>query len=56
MITENGLGEFDKLTADDRVQDDDRIAYLQSHLKACQEAMQDGSSSSATAPGPSPIS
>ena len=42
MITENGLGEFDKLTADGRVQDDYRIAYLHSHLKACQEAMQDG--------------
>ena len=42
MITENGLGEFDKLEAGDRVNDDYRIAYLHSHLKACQEAMQDG--------------
>mgnify|MGYP002134946012 CR=1 FL=1 len=42
MITENGLGEFDKLEAGDKVNDDYRIAYLHSHLKACQEAMQDG--------------
>ncbi len=42
MITENGLGEFDKLAAGDRVHDDYRIDYLRSHVKACQEALQDG--------------
>ena len=42
MITENGLGEFDQLGADDKVHDDYRIAYLKSHLVACQEALQDG--------------
>lgn len=42
MITENGLGEFDKLEADDQIHDDYRIDYLRSHLLACQQAMQDG--------------
>ena len=42
MITENGLGEFDKLEAGDKVNDAYRIDYLRSHVKACQEAMQDG--------------
>ncbi|MGL5365126.1 MAG: glycoside hydrolase family 1 protein, partial [Plesiomonas shigelloides] len=42
MITENGLGEFDKLEAGDQIHDDYRIDYLRSHLVACQQAMQDG--------------
>ncbi|MGF7033136.1 6-phospho-beta-glucosidase [Paenibacillus mucilaginosus] len=42
FITENGLGEFDKLEADDTVHDDYRIAYLRSHLLQCQQAMSDG--------------
>jgi 6-phospho-beta-glucosidase len=42
LITENGLGEFDKLTADERVHDDYRIAYLRDHLRACREAISDG--------------
>ena len=42
LITENGLGEFDKLEANERVHDDYRIAYLQSHLHACKEALSDG--------------
>lgn len=42
MITENGLGEFDQLGEGDQVHDDYRIAYLKSHLHACQQAMQDG--------------
>ncbi len=42
MITENGLGEFDQLEADDSVHDAYRIAYLKSHLVACQQALQDG--------------
>ncbi|MBB5190909.1 6-phospho-beta-glucosidase [Silvimonas terrae] len=42
MVTENGLGEFDKLEAGDQVHDDYRIDYLRAHLQACQEAMSDG--------------
>ncbi|BCL76547.1 beta-glucosidase [Jeongeupia sp. HS-3] len=42
MITENGLGEFDVLGDDDTVHDDYRIAYLQSHIDACREAISDG--------------
>ena len=41
MITENGLGEFDTLTAEGVV-DEYRIAYLKAHLIACQQAMTDG--------------
>ncbi|NWK78935.1 glycoside hydrolase family 1 protein [Aquitalea sp. LB_tupeE] len=42
LITENGLGEFDQLTAEGRVHDDYRIDYLRSHLAACQQAISDG--------------
>ena len=42
LITENGLGEYDRLEADDRVRDDYRIAYLQDHLAACRQAISDG--------------
>ena len=42
LITENGLGEFDKLEENDVVNDDYRINYLRSHLKACKEAITDG--------------
>jgi len=42
LITENGLGEFDKLEADDRVHDDYRIDYLKSHLAACKASISDG--------------
>lgn len=42
LITENGLGEYDQLEADDRVRDDYRIAYLKDHLSACQQAISDG--------------
>ena len=42
LITENGLGEFDQLEAGDRIRDDYRIAYLKSHLAACQQAISDG--------------
>ncbi|MDR0300060.1 MAG: glycoside hydrolase family 1 protein [Streptococcaceae bacterium] len=41
MITENGLGEYDKLE-DGQIHDDYRISYLSSHIKAIQEAMTDG--------------
>jgi 6-phospho-beta-glucosidase len=42
MITENGLGEFDTLDADDTIHDAYRIAYLKGHLEACQQAISDG--------------
>ena len=42
LITENGLGEYDKLTDDDKVHDDYRIAYLKAHILACREAITDG--------------
>ncbi|KXU84382.1 aryl-phospho-beta-D-glucosidase [Paraburkholderia monticola] len=42
MITENGLGEFDTLHADDTIHDAYRIAYLKGHLEACQQAISDG--------------
>ncbi|MDN4618998.1 glycoside hydrolase family 1 protein [Paenibacillus sp. PsM32] len=42
FITENGLGEFDKLEADGSIQDDYRIDYLRSHLEQCREAIADG--------------
>mgnify|MGYP000497974270 CR=1 FL=1 len=42
MITENGLGEFDKLEADGTIHDGYRIAYLRSHLEQCQQALTDG--------------
>ena len=42
MITENGLGEFDRLEDKDRIRDDYRIDYLKSHLIACQQAISDG--------------
>lgn len=42
IITENGLGEFDKLENDNTVSDPYRVAYLESHVKACKEAILDG--------------
>lgn len=42
LITENGLGEYDRLEADDRVRDDYRIDYLKQHLSACRQAISDG--------------
>ena len=42
LITENGLGEFDKLEENDIVNDEYRIKYLSSHVKACKEAITDG--------------
>ncbi|HEY0221765.1 MAG TPA: glycoside hydrolase family 1 protein [Lactovum miscens] len=41
MITENGLGEYDKLE-EGQIHDNYRIAYLSSHVKAIQEAISDG--------------
>ncbi|GAK40275.1 glycoside hydrolase family 1 protein [Paenibacillus urinalis] len=42
FITENGLGEFDKLESGDQVHDEYRIAYLKSHLHQCKQAIADG--------------
>ncbi|WP_028401155.1 glycoside hydrolase family 1 protein [Ectobacillus panaciterrae] len=42
LITENGLGEFDKLEEDEAINDDYRIAYLRAHIEACQDAISDG--------------
>ena len=42
LITENGLGEFDRLEEGDRIRDDYRISFLKSHITACKEAMSDG--------------
>ncbi|WP_028534323.1 glycoside hydrolase family 1 protein [Paludibacterium yongneupense] len=42
MITENGLGEFDRLEEGDRVHDAGRVAYLESHVSACKQAITDG--------------
>ena len=42
FITENGLGEFDTLEPGEVVNDDYRIAYLESHLAECRQAITDG--------------
>ena len=42
IITENGLGMGDELTADNQVHDPYRIDYIKGHLKACSLAIQDG--------------
>lgn len=43
MITENGLGEYDKLTDDHQIHDDYRIQYLNSHIDAIGQAIDEGS-------------
>ena len=42
MVTENGLGAFDKLEEGDTVNDDYRIEYLEKHIKQCKLAINDG--------------
>ena len=42
LVTENGLGEFDVLEPNDTVNDEDRIAYLRSHIAQCKQAINDG--------------
>ena len=42
LISENGLGEFDKLEENDVVNDDYRIEYMRIHLEQCQAAITDG--------------
>ncbi|SEG10954.1 beta-glucosidase [Thermomonospora echinospora] len=41
-ITENGAGYEDAPDGDGTVQDPERIAYLDAHLRTCQEAIADG--------------
>lgn len=42
LITENGLGAFDKLEAGDVINDDYRIDFIESHLEEIQGAISDG--------------
>ncbi|MEI2394753.1 MULTISPECIES: glycoside hydrolase family 1 protein [Paenibacillus] len=42
FITENGLGEFDKLEEGDVIKDSYRIDYLRQHISAIQDAIADG--------------
>lgn len=42
LISENGLGAFDKLEEDKSIHDPYRIAYLEAHIKAVIEAMEEG--------------
>ncbi len=42
IVTENGLGAFDELTADNKIHDDYRIAYLRDHIEQLQLAISDG--------------
>ena len=41
LITENGLGEYDKLE-NGEIHDEYRIKYLKKHIEACKEAVNDG--------------
>ncbi|MDF7667880.1 glycoside hydrolase family 1 protein [Orbaceae bacterium ESL0727] len=42
IVTENGLGTPDQLTADDKIHDDYRIDYIRQHISACYDAIEDG--------------
>lgn len=42
LITENGLGEYDKLTEDGRIHDQYRIGYLETHVAAINQAVDNG--------------
>lgn len=42
LITENGLGEYDRLEADHQIQDDYRIDFIREHILAIQAAITDG--------------
>ena len=42
LISENGLGEYDKLEEGNIINDDYRIDYLRKHITACKEAITDG--------------
>lgn len=42
LVTENGLGEFDKIEEDGSINDDYRINFIRNHVIACKEAITDG--------------
>ena len=42
VISENGLGAFDKKTEDNKIHDDYRIAYLKAHVEELKEAVNEG--------------
>ncbi len=42
LISENGLGAFDELTADNKVHDQYRIDFLQAHIDEMLKAVEDG--------------
>ncbi|MGL4774191.1 MAG: glycoside hydrolase family 1 protein [Clostridium sp.] len=42
LITENGLGAFDKLEENGEIDDSYRIEFLKAHVNACKEAITDG--------------
>ena len=42
MVVENGMGAKDEVTADGKIHDDYRIAYLKKHVAAMAEAVDDG--------------
>ena len=42
MVTENGMGTHDALSADGKVHDDYRIEYLRTHLREMKKAVLDG--------------
>lgn len=42
IVTENGLGAYDKLTEDRKIHDNYRIEYLRQHIIQVQEAISDG--------------
>ncbi len=42
IITENGLGAFDKLEEDGTIHDEYRIDYLRKHIEQCKLAINDG--------------
>ncbi len=42
LVTENGIGAYDELTADGKVHDPYRIVYLREHIAQIKEAISDG--------------
>ena len=42
FISENGLGAFDTIEADGTINDQYRINYLEAHIRACEQAVEEG--------------
>lgn len=42
VISENGLGAFDTINEEGNIEDDYRIHYLESHIRACEQAISEG--------------